>query len=54
MGAQEQGVAASRHRYRMVPRVLAFITHGDRVLLIKGAPDKRVWPNLYNGLKVTE
>ena len=50
MGAQEQGVAASRQRYQMVPRVLVFITHGDRVLLIKGAPDKHVWPDLYNGI----
>lgn len=50
MGAEEQGVAASRHRYQMIPRVLVFITHGDKVLLIKGAADKRVWPNLYNGI----
>ena len=41
MGAEEQGVAASRNRYQMVPRVLVFITHHDKVLLIKGAADKR-------------
>jgi 8-oxo-dGTP diphosphatase len=23
---------------------------GDKILLLKGAPDKRIWPNLYNGL----
>ena len=50
MGVKDQGVAASRSRYHVIPRVLIFITHKDDVLLLKGAPDKRLWPNLYNGV----
>ena len=37
-------------RYTVIPRVLCFLRHGEDVLLIKGAPDKRLWANLYNGL----
>jgi 8-oxo-dGTP diphosphatase len=37
-------------RYQVVPRTLCFITHGDDVLLLRGAPDKRIWPNKYNGV----
>jgi 8-oxo-dGTP diphosphatase len=29
---------------------LIFLTHGNQVLLLEGAPDKRLWANLYNGL----
>jgi len=50
MGKQDQGVAQSRGRYHVVPRTLCFITHGDDVLLLKGAPTKRIWPNRYNGV----
>ncbi len=50
MGREEQGVAASRHRYQVVPRTLCFVRHGDEVLLLKGAPHKRIWANRYNGL----
>ena len=50
MGQDEQGVAASRHRYQVVPRTLCFVRHGDEVLLLKGAPHKRIWANRYNGL----
>jgi 8-oxo-dGTP diphosphatase len=32
------------------PRVLIFITHGESVLLLKGAPTKRLWANRYNGI----
>jgi 8-oxo-dGTP diphosphatase len=48
MAAPQQGLDKSR--YQFVPRVLVFLTRGEDVLLIKGAPTKRVWPNLYNGL----
>lgn len=48
MAAPQQGLDKSR--YQFVPRVLIFLTRGADVLLIKGAPTKRVWPNLYNGL----
>ncbi len=48
MPASDQG--ASRDRYLLVPRVLIFITRGTRVLLLKGAPGKRLWAGQYNGL----
>jgi 8-oxo-dGTP diphosphatase len=50
MGREDQGVAASRHRYHVVPRTLCFVRHGDDVLLLKGAPHKRIWAGRYNGL----
>jgi 8-oxo-dGTP diphosphatase len=34
----------------VIPRVLIFVTRGDQVLLIKGAPTKRLWANRYNGI----
>jgi 8-oxo-dGTP diphosphatase len=34
----------------VLPRVLIFITRGEDVLLLRGAPDKPLWPNRYNGL----
>lgn len=37
-------------RYCLVPRVLIFITWKNQILLIKGAPSKRLWANRYNGL----
>ncbi len=50
MNREEQGIQISRNRYQVIPRVLCFITHGNDVLLIKGAPTKRFWANKYNGL----
>jgi 8-oxo-dGTP diphosphatase len=50
MPAADQGVAKSKDRYQLIPRVLCFVTHGEDVLLLKGAPDKKIWPNQYNGL----
>ncbi|MDW8326208.1 MAG: NUDIX domain-containing protein [Anaerolineales bacterium] len=50
MPASDQGVAKSKDRYHLVPRVLCFVRHGEDVLLLKGAPTKRIWPNRYNGL----
>ena len=47
-GEVEQFV--SRGRYTVIPRTLVFLTHGDAVLLLKGAPTKRLWANRYNGL----
>lgn len=41
---------SNTHTYRVTPRVLIFIRHQDQVLLIKGAPDKRLWANQYNGI----
>jgi 8-oxo-dGTP diphosphatase len=37
-------------RYTLIPRVLIFLTCGEKVLLLKGAPTKRIWANLYNGI----
>jgi 8-oxo-dGTP diphosphatase len=34
----------------MIPRTLIFLTRGDEVLLLKGAPTKRLWANRYNGV----
>jgi len=52
MGKKEQGLNKSAGRYRVVPRTLCFILspEGDAVLLLKGAPTKRIWPNKYNGV----
>jgi 8-oxo-dGTP diphosphatase len=30
--------------------VLCFVLDGGRVLLLRGAPNKKIWPGLYNGL----
>lgn len=48
MPKQEQGV--SRDRYMVIPRVLIFLVQGERVLLLKGSPNKRIWANRYNGI----
>ena len=51
-GTREPG----RQRYQAIPRTLVFLTsinpqHGGRdILLLKGAPSKRLWAGLYNGL----
>jgi 8-oxo-dGTP diphosphatase len=57
MQANEQGVREpGRRRHQTIPRTLIFVTStnpltGDpEILLIKGAPDKRLWANRYNGL----
>jgi 8-oxo-dGTP diphosphatase len=48
MPSSDQGT--TRDRYKVVPRTLIFLTSGRHVLLIKGAPNKRLWANLYNGI----
>jgi 8-oxo-dGTP diphosphatase len=48
MPVSEQGLTADR--YTLIPRTLIFLTRGAHVLLIKGAPHKRLWANLYNGI----
>jgi 8-oxo-dGTP diphosphatase len=50
MPAEDQGAASAPARYQWVPRVLCFVTSGDEVLLLKGAPTKRLWAGKYNGL----
>jgi len=48
MPVSDQGV--SKDRYMLIPRTLIFITRGESVLLLKGAPHKRLWANRYNGV----
>ena len=48
MPKSEQGVFLDR--YQVIPRTLIFVTRGERVLLLKGAPTKRLWANRYNGI----
>lgn len=48
MPVKDQG--ANLERYRVIPRVLIFIFDQSDVLMIKGAPDKRLWANRYNGI----
>ena len=48
MPVSEQGVDLSR--YMLIPRVLIFAARGTSVLLIKGAPTKRIWADKYNGV----
>jgi 8-oxo-dGTP diphosphatase len=45
----EQGL---RHntRYTVVPRTLVFVTHGRDILLLRGAPGKRLWASKLNGV----
>lgn len=48
MPISEQGL--NQDRYMVIPRTLIFVRNQDRVLLIRGAPTKRLWANKYNGL----
>jgi 8-oxo-dGTP diphosphatase len=48
MPSSDQGIF--HNRYLLVPRTLIFLVKGDRILLLKGGPNKRLWAGLYNGL----
>jgi 8-oxo-dGTP diphosphatase len=48
MPSSDQGI--NLERYLIVPRTLIFLIKGERILLLKGGPDKRLWSGLYNGL----
>lgn len=48
MPSSDQGIFPER--YTIIPRTLIFLTCKDSVLLIKGAPTKRLWANQYNGI----
>lgn len=48
MPKNDQGIHIPK--YQVVPRTLIFISRGEQVLLLKGAPHKRLWANLYNGI----
>ena len=38
------------NRYQVVPRTLIFILHGEEILLLKGAENKKIWAGYYNGV----
>jgi 8-oxo-dGTP diphosphatase len=48
MPVSDQGTL--RGRYTFIPRTLIFLVKEDKVLLLKGAPTKRLWANRYNGV----
>ena len=48
MPVSDQGV--SLDRAMLIPRVLIFLRRGEQVLLLKGAPDMRLWAGKYNGV----
>lgn len=48
MPASDQGI--TEDRYMLIPRTLIFATCRDEVLLFRGAPDKRLWADRYNGI----
>jgi len=52
MPKTDQGIEVSlkRQRYTIIPRTLVFITRGERVLLLRGSAQKRIWANKYNGI----
>lgn len=46
----KNGQSVDVYRYRVIPRTLTFVIKDSEVLLLKGAPQKRLWANLYNGV----
>ncbi|HEY2981987.1 MAG TPA: NUDIX domain-containing protein [Anaerolineales bacterium] len=48
MPKSDQGVTPQN--YSVVPRTAIFLRRDGEYLLLKGASDKRLWPNLYNCL----
>ncbi len=48
MPVSDQGAVPGR--YTIIPRALIFVFRGEDVLLIRGAPSKRLWANKYNGI----
>jgi 8-oxo-dGTP diphosphatase len=48
MPSSDQG--GTTDRYGIIPRTLIFLNRGDHILMIKGAPHKRLWANRYNGI----
>lgn len=49
MRFDEQGTIGNT-RYTVVPRTLSFVVSSDDLLLLRGAPTKRLWANRLNGL----
>jgi 8-oxo-dGTP diphosphatase len=49
MGKDDQGLRKG-NRYKSILRVLVFLRNDTDVLLLKGASNKNIWANLYNGV----
>ena len=50
MGSASQIAQTTRGRYSVTPRTLIFVTHGDDVLLVRGAAHKGWWAGRLNGV----
>ena len=52
MPKSDQGIDVSlaRRRFTVIPRTLVFITRDDRILLLRGSSQKRLWADKYNGI----
>ncbi len=48
MPKKDQGIVGNE--FSLIPRTLIFLTRGKRLLLIRGAPEKRLWAGRYNGI----
>jgi 8-oxo-dGTP diphosphatase len=48
MPLAEQGL--SKDRYKLIPRTLIFIQRGESFLLLRGAANKQLWANKFNGV----
>ncbi len=48
MGQADQKIIPGR--YQVYPRTLCFVRRRRDVLLLRGAPDKPIWPGKYNGV----
>jgi 8-oxo-dGTP diphosphatase len=46
---KEQGTTEGS-RYVLIPRTLVFLVHDGALLLLRGAPEKRLWANRLNGV----
>ena len=49
MNLNDQGTH-NNPRYTVIPLTLCFLTHADDVLLLMGAPNKRLWAGRLNGV----
>ena len=49
MHISDQGTSPTP-RYSVIPRTLVFLKHGEDLLLLRGAPDKRLWAGKLNGV----
>lgn len=50
MGSASQIAQTTAGRYAVTPRTLIFVTHGDDVLLVRGAAHKGWWAGRLNGV----